>query len=174
MKIFKSKKLNLKIIYPNTNFKDKRGRYIETFNKKEYKKILNRQFVEDDICVSKRNVFRGIHGDNNTWKLISCVYGKCLSIIINCDRKSKNFGKSEKFILDADKYFQILVPPKFGNSFFVLTKFAAYHYKQTRYYGGKNKQFTFNINDPYFKINYLKNKKLIISNRDKNAKFINE
>ena len=49
MKILKSKKLKLKIIYPLTNFKDSRGLYLETFNKKKYKKILNKNFVEDDI-----------------------------------------------------------------------------------------------------------------------------
>ena len=174
MKLIKSKKLNLKIIYSNTNFEDRRGKYLETFNKKEYKKILKHEFLEDDICISKKNVFRGIHGDQKTWKLVSCIYGKCMSIIVNCDRKSINFGKSEKFILDSDNYCQILIPPKFGNSFYVLSKIAVYHYKQTNYYQGQNKQFTYNIRDPYFKINYLKNKKLIISDRDKNAKFINE
>jgi len=174
MKILKSKKLNLKIIYPLTGFKDYRGSYLETFNKKEYKKILNKNFVEDDVCISKKNVFRGIHGDQKTWKLVSCIHGKCLSIIINCDKKSKNFGKSEKFILDSSNYFQILIPPKFGNSFYVLSKIAVYHYKQTNYYQGKNKQFTYNINDPFFKINFFKRKKIITSNRDKNANFIDE
>ena len=174
MKILKSKKLKLKIIYPSTNFRDHRGTYLETFNKKKFKKILNKEFLEDDMCISKKNVFRGLHGDNKTWKLISCIFGQCLSIIVNCDRNSKNFGESEQFLLDSNNYFQVLIPPKFGNSFYVLSKFAIYHYKQTNYYKGQKKQFTYNIKDPFFKINYLKNKKLIISSRDKNAKFINE
>ncbi len=173
MKILKSKKLKLKIIYPLTNFKDSRGLYLETFNKKKYKKILNKNFVEDDICISKKNVFRGIHGDNKTWKLVSCISGKCISIIVNCDKKSKNYGKSEKFILSSNNYFQILIPPKFGNSFYVLSKIAIFHYKQTNYYRGQKRQFTYNINDPFLKINLFKNKNIIISKRDKTAKFIN-
>lgn len=172
MKIIKSKKLNLRIIYPTSYFKDHRGTYLESFNKKNYKKILNKEFVEDDICVSKKNVARGIHGDNKTWKLISCPYGKCLSIIFNCDKSSEHFGKWEKFILDSKNYFQILIPPKYGNSFIVLSDIAVYHYKQTRYYKGGNNQFTYNIKDPFFKVKIKNVKKLIISKRDQNASFI--
>lgn len=171
MKIIKSKKLKLKIIYPNTNFNDKRGRYLETFNKKTYKKILSHEFVEDDICLVKKNVFKGIHGDNNTWKLVSCVYGKCEAIIVNCNRKSKNFGRWEKFLLSPNNYFQILIPPKFGNSFLVLSKEAIYHYKQTEYYIGAKKQFTYNYKDPFFNLK-LSSSNPILSKRDKYADFV--
>jgi dTDP-4-dehydrorhamnose 3,5-epimerase len=174
MKIIRSKKLNLKIIYPSTFFKDHRGAYLESFNKNKYKKLLNKEFIEDDICISKKNVVRGIHGDNKTWKLISCPYGKCLSIIFNCDKSSKNFGKWEKFNLDSKKYFQILVPPKYGNSFIVLSKIAVYHYKQTNYYNGSDGQFTYNIKDPFFKLKIKNIKKLIFSKRDKYASFVNQ
>jgi dTDP-4-dehydrorhamnose 3,5-epimerase-like enzyme len=58
-----------------------------------------------------------------------------------------------------------------GIVFFVISDFAVYHYKQTKYYEGQKKQFTLNINDPFLKIKFPK-KNLIISDRDKNAKFI--
>lgn len=174
MKILKSKKLNLHIIYPRTNFKDKRGVYIETFNKKEYRKILNKSFVEDDTVISKQNSLRGIHGDFKTWKLISCLYGKCLSFIVDCNQNSNNFGRWESFLLDSDKYRQILIPPGFGNSYFVISNFAIYHYKQTNYYSGQNKQFTYNFFDPFLNIkdNRIKKNNVIISKRDKNAKYL--
>ena len=171
MKLKISKILGLKLIYPLTNFKDNRGRYLETFNKLEYKKILNKNFVEDDVSFNKKNVFKGIHGDNFTWKLVSCLYGRCISIIVNNDKKSKLFGKYEKFVLTPNNYFQILIPPKYGNSFLVTSSYAIYHYKQTKYYKGAKEQFTINLKDPFLKIK-LQKKKLIISKRDKNAKFI--
>jgi len=77
----------------------------------------------------------------------------------------------EKFILSANPYFQVLIPPSYGNSFLVLSDYAVYHYKQTRYYSGKDKQFTINYKDPFFKIK-LSSKKIIISKRDKDATFI--
>jgi dTDP-4-dehydrorhamnose 3,5-epimerase len=172
MIIKKSKKLGLDIIYLDNVFTDHRGQYIESFNKKKYKSLFNLNFVEDDFSVNKKNVFKGIHGDKKTWKLVSCVYGKCEAVIVNCDKKSKKFGIWEKFILSPSNYYQILIPPYYGNSFLVLSKIAVYHYKQSRYYQGINKQFTYNYKDPVFKIK-LSYKKPIVSLRDSKANFIN-
>lgn len=171
MHIKKSKKLGLNLIYSDTNFIDNRGQYIESYNKKKYKSYFDLDFVEDDFSINTRGVFKGIHGDDITWKLVSCVYGKCEAIIVNCDKKSDNFGKWEKFICSPENYFQILIPPSYGNSFLVLSKVAVYHYKQTEYYKGSNKQFTYNYKDPAFKIK-LSFKKPIISKRDRDVNFI--
>lgn len=173
MIIKKSPKLRLLKIFPKTNFKDFRGLYLEAFNKKDYKKILKADFVEDDFTINKQNVFRGFHGDHKTWKLVSCVYGKCEAIIVNWNKKSKYFGLWERFILSPDDYFQILIPPSHGNSFLVLSKIAVYHYKQTQYYQGKTRQFTLNYKDPFFKIK-LSIKNPILSQRDLNAMFVKD
>ena len=74
-------------------------------------------------------------------------------------------------MLSSKDYFQILIPPKYGNSFLVLSNFAVYHYKQTKYYRGGQYQFTYNYLDPKFKIK-LSHKKPLVSKRDKNAKFL--
>lgn len=171
MLVKKSPILNLSIIFPITDFKDNRGIYLQSYSLKEYKKILNQNFIEDDFSINKKNVFRGIHGDCKTWKLVSCVYGKCEAVIVNYDKKSDKFGQWEKFILSSNSYYQILIPPFYGNSFLVLSDHAVYHYKQTKYYSGKEKQFTLNYKDPFFKIK-LSSKKIIISKRDKYADFI--
>jgi dTDP-4-dehydrorhamnose 3,5-epimerase len=171
MIIKKTSKLGLLKIYPSTNFKDFRGRFIETFNKKKYLKKLKLNFVEDDFSINKKNVFRGIHGDHKTWKLISCIHGKCQSIILNCDKKSKYFGLWESFILTPDNYFQILIPPAYGNSFLVLSDIAICHYKQTKYYRSPLNQFTYNYKDPFFNIKLL-SKKPIVSKRDHKARFV--
>jgi len=167
----KSKILGLTLVFPRTNFLDKRGQYIESFNKKSYNKLFNLNFIEDDFSINKKNVFRGIHGDKKTWKLFSCVHGKCESIIVNCKLDSKNFGKWEKFIISPRNYFQILIPPSYGNSFLVLSNFAVCHYKQTEYYQGMKKQFSYNYKDPKFNLK-LTCAKPILSDRDKYSKFI--
>ena len=159
-------------VTPPTIFEDFRGTYIETYNRDLYREhCVDVDFKQDDISRSRKNVLRGIHGDQSTWKLVSCLYGKCISIIVNNDRKSKLFGKYEKFILSPNNYFQILIPPKHGNSFFVTSEYAIYHYKQTKYYSGQKKQFTINVKDPLFKIKFP-HKKLIISARDQKAKYL--
>tara|TARA_Y200000002_G_scaffold368443_1_gene361542 strand:+ start:887 stop:1402 length:516 start_codon:yes stop_codon:yes gene_type:complete len=166
LKIKISNKLKLKIIYPNSKYKDERGTYLESFNLKRYNsKFKKIKFVEDDFSINKKNVFKGIHGDKNTWKLISCVHGLCAAFIVDCRKNSKNFGKWEKFLLSGDDYFQILIPPNYGNSFLVLSDVAVYHYKQSEYYRGIKNQFTYKWNDPKIKLKINK-KNIILSKRD--------
>ena len=51
----------LKLIKPDI-FQDERGYFLETYNSKRYKDILeNKGFVQDDHAFSKKNVLRGIH-----------------------------------------------------------------------------------------------------------------
>ena len=58
-----------------------------------------------------------------------------------------------------------ITSPNYGNSFLVLSKVAVYHYKQTEYYLGMRRQFTYKWND--LKINLKLNKKEItLSKRD--------
>ena len=59
-------------IFKGNNFKDKRGYIWTSWLNKKYR--IN--FIQDKFSLSKKNVFRGLHYDEKTWKLISCVYGK--------------------------------------------------------------------------------------------------
>jgi len=147
-------------------FEDQRGQFVETYNEDLYKENgINANFVQDDISVSTKNVLRGIHGDNETWKLISCLHGKLYFVVINCDKDSKDFGKWQNFELSDENRHQILVPPKHGNAYFVLSEKAIFCYKQSTYYN-RSHQFSYKWNDPNFKISWpIKNP--ILSERDK-------
>ncbi len=147
-------------------FEDFRGQFIETYNEEIYKKNgIKAEFVQDDISVSKKNVLRGIHGDNKTWKLVSCLYGKLELVVVNCDKKSKNFGKWQSFILSDKNRFQVLIPPKYGNAHLILSSQAIFSYKQSAYYEPKS-QFSYKWNNPKFNIKWpIKNP--ILSKRDK-------
>ena len=95
-------------------FEDHRGYYIETYNEELYKnKGINVEFFQDDISVSKNNVLRGIHGDQETWKLISCFEGKFYLVVVNNDEKSSQYKQWESFTLSEQNRIQILVPRKF-------------------------------------------------------------
>ncbi len=152
-------------------FKDNRGEYIETYNEDLYKnKGINIKFIQDDISVSIKNVLRGIHGDNETWKLISCLYGEFYFVVVDCDTDSKNFGKWQSFVLSDKNRVQILVPPKYGNAHLVLSDKAIFHYKQSTYYEPE-RQFTYKWDDPRFNISWpVKNP--ILSKRDELGHFV--
>ena len=133
-------------------FKDFRGQYAEIYNEKLYKENgIDVKFVQDDIAVSFKNVIRGIHGDSKTWKLISCLMGKIYVVVVNCDSQSKNFGKWQSFILSDSNRQQVLIPPKYGNSYLTLSDTSIFHYKQSTHYDRQG-QFTYKWNDPRFVI----------------------
>ena len=149
-------------------FEDHRGEYIETYNEALYKENgIDTKLVQDDISVSSKNVLRGIHGDDQTWKLISCLYGKFYLVVVNCDTESKDFGKWQSFVLSDKNRQQVLVPPKYGNAHLVLSDRTIFHYKQSTYYDRK-KQFTYKWDDPKFNI-WWPIKKPILSQRDEST-----
>ena len=152
-------------------FEDYRGEYIETYNEELYrKKGIDIKFVQDDISVSTKNVLRGIHGDSETWKLISCLYGKFYLVVLNCNNSSKSFGKWESFVLSDVNRLQVLVPPKYGNAHLILSDKATFHYKQSNYYNPA-KQFTYKWNDPKFNI-WWPIKNPILSQRDEEGHYV--
>ena len=151
-------------------YKDFRGYYLETYNEELYSSNnIDIKFIQDDISVSKKNVLRGIHGDDETWKLISCFYGKFYLIVVNNDPSSDQYKKWTSFILSEDKNNQILIPPKFGNGHLVLSDRTIFNYKQSTYYNPK-KQFTILWNDPDYNFDWPI-KKPLLSKRDTIGRF---
>jgi len=149
-------------------FEDHRGEYVETYNEALYRgNGVDVKFVQDDISVSTKNVLRGIHGDAETWKLITCLYGKFYFVVVDCDKESEDFGKWQSFVLSDKNRLQVLVPPRYGNAHLVLSNMTIFHYKQSAYYD-RSKQFTYRWDDPKFDI-WWPTKKPIQSHRDESA-----
>jgi dTDP-4-dehydrorhamnose 3,5-epimerase len=150
-------------------FRDDRGEYVEIYNEALYASHgITVKFIQDDISVSKKNVLRGIHGDNLTWKLISCLHGEFYFVVVNCDGRSKDFGRWESFILSDKNRAQVLVPPGYGNAHLILSQEAVFHYKQSTYYD-PDSQFTYKWNDPRFNIAWPSDNP-VLSRRDREGK----
>jgi len=165
-------KLDNVLLFTPSVFKDHRGSYVELYNKNDYSKLIREaiskdiQFVTDCIAVSNKNVLRGIHGDQETWKLFTCLEGEIYFVVVNCDKESDDFGKWESFILSEDNMNQVLVPAKYGNLTVALSERAIIHYRQSTYYDPENlKQFTYRYDSPQFKIK-IPIDKPILSERD--------
>ena len=81
-----------------TTFTDHRGAYTEIYNKEFMEKNkISIEFLQDDISYSHNNVLRGLHGDNKTYKLVSCLYGEFQLIIANNNPNSKQYKKWQSF-----------------------------------------------------------------------------
>ncbi len=155
----------VRLITPPTIFEDFRGTYVEIYNQALYAEAgVTVKFVQDDISTSSRHVLRGIHGDAETWKLISCLYGKFYLVVVNWDKDSAQFGQWESFVLSEQNRQQVLVPANFGNGHVVLSDQAIFHYKQSSTYNRAG-QFTLQWNEPKLNI-WWPIKNPILSRRD--------
>lgn len=165
MEVKNTKLEGVKLITPPTNFEDFRGTYVEIYNEVLYKQLgITIDFIQDDISISNKHVLRGIHGDSETWKLISCLYGKFYLVVVNLDQRSSQYKQWESFTLSDANRLQVLVPPNFGNGHLVLSEVAIFHYKQNTQYNRAG-QFTYLWNDPDLNI-WWPVKNPILSRRD--------
>ena len=145
---------------------DYRGELWTTWKKDEFPVDL--EFNHDKISTSRKNVIRGIHGDNKSWKLVTCLYGEIYFVIVDNRENSINYLKWDCIILNDKNRYSVLIPPSFGNSFCVLSEYSIFMYKWS--YEGKypdvEDQFSLKWNDERIGIDWpIKNP--ILQLRDK-------
>ena len=141
------------VIQPDAHA-DLRGRNATLYAEELYRaQGITVGFVEDKISVSRKDVLRGIHGDADTWKLITCLSGAIHLVVVDCDEVSPRFGRWEAFSLSGENLTQVLVPPKYGNGHLVMSGEAVFHYKWSHAYD-LGKQFSYRYDDPRFKIGW--------------------
>jgi dTDP-4-dehydrorhamnose 3,5-epimerase len=171
MKYTYSQKLpEVAIIQPDI-FYDYRGEYIETWNIQNYQVFGDIEFKQDDISTSVKHTLRGLHGDFETWKLVSCVYGSLLQVVVDMREDSDTYLQYDMFSINDKNRNQILVPPGFANGHLVMSEFGIFSYKQSTLYQGAKAQFTVRWDDPKVNIAWPVNNP-ILSSRDKNAELL--
>lgn len=157
------------IITPSINV-DSRGNVWTSFLEDEIDKLLpkNISFKHDKFSTSKKNVLRGIHGDQKSWKLVTCVFGDIQQVVVDLRIDSPTFKQWQDFRISSNNQQLILIPPNMGNAFYVCSKKAVYHYKLA--YKGEyidaDEQFSLKWNDETIKIKWLTNTPFL-SERDK-------
>jgi dTDP-4-dehydrorhamnose 3,5-epimerase len=156
------------LITPPMLSEDFRGTNTEIYHNDVYcKNGINTNFILDSVSTSRKNVLRGIHGDDRTTKLISCLYGCIYFVVINRDQNSPQFNQWQSFTLSDKNRQQVLVPPNFGNGHLVMSAHCVFHYKLDSYYD-RASQFTIKWNDTGHDI-WWPIKNPILSERDSYA-----
>ena len=143
----------VKIFQPDV-YTDFRGDLWTIWNKDKFEPQLD--FNHDKVSTSRKHVLRGIHGDNKSWKLITCLYGEMYFVVVDNRPESPNYLKWDSLILDNKTRKSVLVPPQFGNAFLVLSEDSLFHYKWA-YPGGYpdvEDQFTLKWNDSRLNIDW--------------------
>lgn len=147
-------------------FRDHRGVNVDIYNEQEYFDAgIKPRFIQNNYSTSVKNVLRGLHGDNHTFKLVCCTLGSFVLVVVNYIDNSPHFGKWEKFTLTDDNGLQILIPPNYLNGHLVLSDKATFFYNQSSYYSGASNQRSARWNDPRFNIPWPTSNP-ILSNRD--------
>lgn len=158
---------DLIIIEPNL-FEDKRGFFYESYNKNSLDKISNIVFVQDNISKSNKGVIRGLHFQKPPFtqtKLVSCIYGKILDVVVDLRKNSNTFGKNFSIELSSKNHLQILVPKGFAHGFQVLSKTAIVSYKVDNFYNS-NAESGIVWNDKDLLIDWKQDLEHIISKKD--------
>ena len=171
MEIIKTSLDGVKLIRPSVAFEDYRGIIFEHFNSVNYGESGIGWFVQDTISISYRGVIRGLHGDDMTTKLVSCLHGRIYAVVVNYLKGHPQFLKWEAFTLTGDNRLQLLVPIGYGNGYQVLSNHAIYCYKLSVRYGREDKQFSINPFDPKLNISWPIHNP-ILSQRDREASFL--
>ncbi len=148
MEVHRSRLGGVLVVRPPTVFEDHRGTYVETYNERLYREAgIGVRFVQDAIAISTRHVLRGLHGDAETWKLVSCLHRRFYLVVVNNDEASPQYLQWDSFVLSAENRLQVLIPPRFGNGHLVMSPTAIFHYKQSTEYD-RAQQFTLRWDDP--------------------------
>lgn len=172
MKIFNTKLNGVKVINPE-KLNDDRGYFQETWNNRLYNSILERlidPFVQDNESCSKKGVARGMHWQippMDQSKLVRCIRGKVIDIIVDITKNSPTFGEYIFIELSSENNNQVFIPRGYAHGFVSLEDDSIVSYKVDNYYSkGHERSFTIrNIDLSSLDLDF----DLILSEKDYNA-----
>ena len=125
-------------------FKDDRGFFYESFNKRDFLKAtgLDVDFVQDNHSQSKKGVLRGLHYQisHPQGKLVRVTRGEVFDVAVNIQRNHPEFGKWVGVHLSDQNHHQLWIPPGFAHGFLVLSEVADFLYKTTDYYSPQDER----------------------------------
>lgn len=170
MKVTETKLKDCFILEPRV-FKDNRGYFFESFNKKKFLETtgLNVDFVQDNESFSSKGVLRGLHyqlGDHAQAKLVRVIKGKVLDVAVDIRLNSPTFGQHVSVELSEENRKQLFVPRGFAHGFIVLSDTAIFSYKCDNFYN-KESEGGIIYNDPQLNIDWvLPEDRYVVSEKD--------
>lgn len=135
---------------------DQRGFFTELYNSSQYHDAgIVRNFMQDNLSRSHRNVLRGLHiqNPNSQGKLVSVLKGTILDVAVDTRRGSPTFGRHVKIELSDKNRRQFWLPRGFAHGFRVLSDSADVFYKCDAIYSPTN-EFSLKWNDPQLGIDW--------------------
>ena len=98
--------INDVIVREQDAFTDYRGDLFTTWKEGDF----DLKFNHDKVSTSRKHVLRGIHGDNKSWKLVTCLYGEIYFVLVDNRESSDTFIQWDSMILSDRNRKQVLIP----------------------------------------------------------------
>ena len=167
----------LLIIEPSL-FRDDRGYFLESYNKKKFEEAFGKiSFVQDNETKSSKGVLRGLHFQKPPYaqaKLVRCIEGKVLDVAVDIRYGSVTYGQHFIIELSGENKKQVFIPRGFAHGFVVLSNSAIVSYKVDNSY---NAAYDSGIrwDDPLLNIQWKMNVgEILISEKDSKLPFFSE
>lgn len=131
-------------------FGDSRGYFLESWNCRRYAEAgLDRDFVQDNLSLSRRGILRGLHfqNPNAQGKLVQVLQGEVFDMAVDIRLGSPTFGQWYGAILSEENHHQLWVPEGFAHGFCVTSETALFSYKCTEFYNPAT-EFSLRWDDP--------------------------
>ena len=137
---------------------DERGYFAVPYNKD----ILNSnvgyevEFVQDNMSYSHLGTIRGFHfqtGEYEQAKLVTCITGRVLDVIVDIRKDSPSYGKVVEVELGWGKNKQVFVPRGCAHGFSALSDNTIFQYKVDNPYN-KESEGGIIYNDPTLNIKW--------------------
>lgn len=159
------------IVVEPTVFGDERGWFEESYSKLFWaSQNIHLEFVQDNRSFSKYGTLRGLHfqaKEAAQAKLVTCLKGEVLDIVVDLRVNSPTRGKSHALLLSEKNKLQILVPRGFAHGFAVLSPEAEFFYKCDNFYNPAL-QFGVSYCDPDLALDWkIPKEKMLLSEKDK-------
>ena len=118
---------------------DKRGYFIETYNKKKFELLdLQGEFVQDNQSLSVHTgTIRGLHYQLNPkaqLKVVSCISGSIYDVVVDIRKGSPTYGQWFGTILSEYNNRLLTVPKGFAHGFCTTEPNTIVQYKVDEYY----------------------------------------
>lgn len=125
------------MVIRGTRFHDERGYFSETYNEKAFADLGLPTFVQDNLSLSEKGVFRGLHWQVNPaaqGKLVTCLAGEIEDYVVDIRCGSPTFGAFLCVLLGETKLESLWVPPGFAHGFFSMRSKTIVSYKVTAFW----------------------------------------
>jgi len=122
------------------SFNDNRGSFNKPYNYEVFKNNNILSFPEEFFfSISSKNVIRGMHFQTppyDCYKIVSCINGEILDVVLDLRKSSKTFGKY--FSIKLNHKQSIFIPSGFAHGFLSLENNTVVSYLQSKIYNKDN------------------------------------